>query len=89
MQLSLCEELANALFVVQFEAADLKAAKLQLLASSPLGAGEIYASVNDYTLDSNLLQGPLTQPFLFKIVGGGCFCSTCSGHHFQWELQTP
>lgn len=48
--LTLCDKLSNALYVVQFEAVALNAVKALLLASSPLGAGEIFASINDYTL---------------------------------------
>lgn len=44
------EELPNALFVVQFQAEDLHAAKFRLLAAFRLGAGNVFASVNDYTL---------------------------------------
>lgn len=33
--------------MAQFEAGDLDAAKLYPLSASPLGAGEIYATVND------------------------------------------
>lgn len=51
--LTLCEELANALYVVKFEVEDRKAAKALLLASSSLGVGDIFASVNDYTLTLN------------------------------------
>lgn len=47
--LTLCDELPNAVFVVQFMAVDLGAVKQALLAASPLGANEIYASVNDFT----------------------------------------
>lgn len=48
--LSVFNELPILFFVIQFSSEDLPAAKRSLLASSPLGAGEIYASVNDYTI---------------------------------------
>lgn len=38
-------------FVVQFEDEDLTEAKRSLLAASPLGAGEVYAVVNNYSVD--------------------------------------
>lgn len=49
--LSFFHELPNELFVVQFVTDDLEATKRALLAASPLGAGEVYAAVNDYTAD--------------------------------------
>lgn len=48
--LALAEELTRALFVVQFEYANPAVIKANLLAASPLQAGEVHASVNDYTL---------------------------------------
>lgn len=51
IQLSVVDEVPRALFVVQFESADVAATKARLLACPPLlGAGQVYASVNDYTL---------------------------------------
>lgn len=47
-------ELPNSLFVIQFDTedpADLEDAKNSLLSASPLVAGDIFASVNDFTLD--------------------------------------
>lgn len=38
--LTLCNELAHSLYIVQFKASDLSALRLQLLDSSPLGSGE-------------------------------------------------
>lgn len=39
--------------MVQFEAVDLEATKQSLLAASPLHEGEIFAAVNNFTLDLN------------------------------------
>lgn len=50
IKLEFVHELPIALFVVQFNSADVRATKASLLASSPLGFGEIYASVNDYSI---------------------------------------
>lgn len=49
LKLSINSELPNSLFVVQFDAEDLQGAKRALLAASPLGATDVFASVNDYT----------------------------------------
>lgn len=50
LKLEVFHELPNSLFVVQFDSIDVLAAKGSLLASSPISVGEIYASVNDYTI---------------------------------------
>lgn len=51
IRLTIVDELQQALFVAQFESPDVPSTKARLLAASPLlGAGEIYAAVNDYTL---------------------------------------
>lgn len=49
-KIEIFHELPNALFVVQFDAEDLPAAKSLLLASSPISLGDLYASVNDYNI---------------------------------------
>lgn len=50
VKLTVVDELPNALFVVQFQSKDLRATKLLLLASSPLGARDFHASVNDFMI---------------------------------------
>lgn len=49
-KLEVFHELPTSLFVVQFVSDDLSAAKRLLLESSPIGIGEVYASVNDYSI---------------------------------------
>lgn len=49
IKLTVVGELPNALFVVLFAEDNLAAAKATLLASSPIGVCEIFASVNDYS----------------------------------------
>lgn len=46
LHLTLFEELPNALFVIQFKAADLGEAKRSLIEASPLSAGKLYVLVN-------------------------------------------
>lgn len=50
IQLSLFNELPNAVFVVEFGGVDWPGTKQKLLSASPLKAGEAYASVNDFSL---------------------------------------
>lgn len=50
LKLEIFHEFPNALFVVQIDSVDVPAAKSALLSASPLGVGEIYASVNDYNI---------------------------------------
>lgn len=50
LKLEVFQELPNALFVIQFNGADVAASKQSLLAASPLNVGETYASVNDYSI---------------------------------------
>lgn len=51
IQLTLADSLPLALFVVQFNTDNLPATKTALLAASPLGARDVYASVNDHYTD--------------------------------------
>lgn len=48
--LSFSEELPHALYVVEFVTPNLSETKANLLAASPLGVDDSFASVNDYTL---------------------------------------
>lgn len=50
IQLSLLNELPNAVFVVEFGGVDWAGTKRTLLSSSPLKAGEAFAAVNDFSL---------------------------------------
>lgn len=51
VQLTIINELPQALFVAQFDSTDLISTRARLLNVSPLlGAGEVYASVNNYLL---------------------------------------
>lgn len=50
IRLSLHDELSNTLFLVHFDAVDVVATRQHLLSASPLGAAEVYASVNEFTL---------------------------------------
>lgn len=49
IKLALVASLPLALFVVQFDEDDLVEAKASLLAASPLGARDVFASANAYT----------------------------------------
>lgn len=50
IHLTFAEELPNALFVVELESSNLSKTKASLLAASPLGSANMFASVNNYTL---------------------------------------
>lgn len=50
LKLEVFHELPNALFVVQFNTGDLLETKQALIAASPIGIGDIYASVNEYSI---------------------------------------
>lgn len=81
-KLEVFHELPNALFVVQFNIQDTSEwpdTKRSLLAASPLGVGDIYASVNDYSISFDpcsqrdfkhlvTVNIPIGNPAIFSLI---------------------